>query len=67
MTMKLAVFDLDYTVWHPEMYQLSWTPKLVEAASKPHLSAKIRKEAQTTHPGMILMSGGSPIRMFKGA
>uniref|UniRef100_A0A7S3L5V5 Magnesium-dependent phosphatase-1 n=1 Tax=Amphora coffeiformis TaxID=265554 RepID=A0A7S3L5V5_9STRA len=65
--MKLAVFDLDYTVWKPEMYQLARTPKLVEASSKPRLGAKIIHEAQTTTKGMILMSGGEPIRMFKGA
>lgn len=49
------------------MYQLCGTPKLVEASSKPRLSAKVIKEAQTTTKGMILMSRGDPIRMFKGA
>lgn len=49
------------------MYQLYGTPKLVEASSKPNLSAKILKEAKTTKKGMILMSGGAPMRMFKGA
>ena len=65
--MKLAIFDLDYTIWHPEMYQLGSTPRLVPASSKPRLSAKVIQESQTTTPGMIIMSGGSPIRMFKGA
>ena len=65
--MKLAVFDLDYTIWRPEMYQLSSTPRLVAASSKPRLSAKVVSEAKTTQEGMIIVSGGSPIRMFKGA
>ena len=65
--MKLAIFDLDYTIWQPEMYQLSSTPRLVPASSKSRLSDKIKKESQTTTAGMILMSGGSPMRMFPGA
>ena len=67
--MKLAIFDLDYTIWHPEMYQLQSTPRLVDASSsqQSRLSTKVMQEAATTTPGMIIMSGGSPIRMFSGA
>jgi len=32
--MQMAVFDLDSTVWHPEMYQISGPPQLVPLESR---------------------------------
>ena len=61
----LAVFDLDYTVWHPEMYQLYSEPVLVEASDR--ISQTVREEAKTKDPNKILVSSGSPIRVFSGA
>ena len=63
---RLAVFDLDYTVWKPEMYQLYGTPRLVEASSV-RLSQKQRGEALTTEKGKVLTDGSSPITVFDGA
>eukprot|EP00568_Trieres_chinensis_P010981 CAMPEP_0183291382 /NCGR_PEP_ID=MMETSP0160_2-20130417/827_1 /TAXON_ID=2839 ORGANISM="Odontella Sinensis, Strain Grunow 1884" /NCGR_SAMPLE_ID=MMETSP0160_2 /ASSEMBLY_ACC=CAM_ASM_000250 /LENGTH=200 /DNA_ID=CAMNT_0025452181 /DNA_START=130 /DNA_END=732 /DNA_ORIENTATION=- len=68
--MKLAVFDLDYTIWDPEMYQLYGTPKLRPIDSKPFkgLSPELLDEAKTNKDGYILAdSSNSPIRVFKGA
>jgi hypothetical protein len=62
----LAVFDLDFTVWEPEMYQLSGEPRFVEAPKD--LSASEKKETNTVKDGMILTdNNGSPIRIFPGA
>ena len=33
-TLRLAVFDLDYTIWDPEMYQLHGAPRLRPIDSK---------------------------------
>jgi Acid Phosphatase len=71
--MKLAIFDLDYTIWQPEMYQLYGAPRLVPVSSlKPNLrdsaSAAVKKEMTTNRDGMVLVDGaGSPMRVFPGA
>lgn len=52
--LRLAVFDLDFTVWQPEMYQLIGGPKLV-AAEKLGLSTHELLEAQTSEEGKILV------------
>jgi hypothetical protein len=62
----LAVFDLDYTVWQPEMYQLYGKPHYVPAPKD--MSPSELKEAKTVKEGMILKDmGGSPMRVFHGA
>jgi hypothetical protein len=64
--LELAVFDLDYTVWQPEMYQLYSKPELTEPSK--NMSAQIRREAKTTKEGMVLVDkNSSPIRVFPGA
>jgi hypothetical protein len=64
--LELAVFDLDYTVWQPEMYQLYSKPQLSEPSK--NTSAQIKREAKTTKEGMILVDkNGSPMRVFPGA
>jgi hypothetical protein len=65
-SLQLAVFDLDYTIWYPEMYQLNGRPRLTKAGAK--LSAVERHETRTTQDGMILTDkSGTPIRVFSGA
>jgi len=67
---RLAVFDLDYTIWHPEMYQLSGTPTLTKIDSKKNeqLSEEVLAEARTKEEGYILTDRrNSPIRVFPGA
>jgi hypothetical protein len=62
----LVVFDLDYTVWVPEMYQLYGHPKLVPTPK--HLTEEERTETLTTRDGQILTDkGGSYVRVFSGA
>ena len=63
----LAVFDLDYTVWQPEMYQLYSKPKFIP--TPPGLSEKVLQETKTVKEGMILADStrGSPMRVFRGA
>lgn len=69
--LRLAVFDLDYTIWQPEMYQLSGPgPKLTLADSKynKELSAGVLSEARTCKDGFILTDGrNTPMRVFPGA
>jgi len=67
--MKLAVFDLDYTIWQPEMYQLYGRPTLVPiGALKSKPSTAILDEMKTKEDGKILVdSQGSPMRVFPGA
>ncbi|KAL7576882.1 hypothetical protein ACA910_006648 [Epithemia clementina (nom. ined.)] len=69
MMLRLVVFDLDYTIWQPEMYQLWGKPKLVPIESKKGLSPSIFQEARTKEDGYILIDPkqGSPIRVFPGA
>ena len=53
---ELVVFDLDMTLWDPEMYQLRGTPTLVDAAEYK-LSDKQLEESRTIHEGKILVDG----------
>jgi hypothetical protein len=73
-TMRLAIFDLDYTIWQPEMYQLSSAPKLtsvddfVNKRGKGGLSPSMLKEARTKTDGMVLADKhNSLMRVFDGA
>lgn len=62
----LVVFDLDYTVWQPEMYQLHGKPHYAEAPK--NLSAAVRNEAKTLKKDMVLKDMyGSLMRVFHGA
>ena len=64
--LELVVFDLDFTVWQPEMYQLCGEPKLT--GNMNSLPGNARKEARTSKEGMILVDkSGTPIRVFPGA
>ena len=64
--LRLVVFDLDYTVWVPEMYQLYGHPKLIPTPQ--NLTEEERYETLTTSHGQILTDkGGSYIRVFPGA
>jgi Acid Phosphatase len=67
--MKLAIFDLDYTIWQPEMYQLYGAPTLAPIASLTNrYSESAVKEMTTNRHGMVLVDGsGSPMRVFPGA
>eukprot|EP00980_Cylindrotheca_fusiformis_P015919 scaffold4661_cov108-Cylindrotheca_fusiformis.AAC.2 len=64
--LRLAVFDLDHTVWQPEMYQCYGEPRLTHPSSR--VSDEIKQEARTTEEPMILVdSHGKPMRVFPGA
>jgi hypothetical protein len=72
--MRLAVFDLDYTIWQPEMYQMSSAPKLmsvdafVDKRGKGGLSPAVLKQARTKTEGMVLADKhNSLMRVFDGA
>jgi Acid Phosphatase len=68
--MKLAIFDLDYTIWQPEMYQLYGAPALAPISTLTNRYAEsVVKEMTTNRHGMVLVdgSGGSPMRVFPGA
>jgi magnesium-dependent phosphatase 1 len=66
--LRLVVFDLDYTIWQPEMYQLNGSPRLIPIPNKKIISGKVLQEAQTNVMGQILVDGDQePIRVFEGA
>lgn len=69
--LQLAVFDLDYTVWKPEMYQLYGPPSLIPIESlkkKKRPSAAVLKEARTIEENMIVTdTSGTPMTVFDGA
>ncbi len=62
----LCVFDLDFTVWQPEMYQLYGKPRYIP--TPPELTGIALKEAKTIREGMVLADkDGSVMRVFHGA
>lgn len=74
----LAVFDLDYTIWHPEMYQINGPPGLVmECSASSQISGKGRKKkgkvaqapwTKTLRDGMVVADrNGTPMALFDGA
>jgi len=73
--LQLAVFDLDYTVWQPEMYQIRGPPQLVRSDMVQKRSRKSRScasslpiDSRTVKDGMIVTDrSGSPITVFDGA
>ncbi|KAL7543151.1 hypothetical protein ACHAXR_012452 [Thalassiosira sp. AJA248-18] len=74
--MQLVVFDLDYTVWQPEMYQIDGPPKLVsvdEFRGKQRRKNKtparqIPLGSTTITPNKIAIDRrGTPITVFDGA
>lgn len=67
--LRLVVFDLDYTVWQPEMYQLcGGGPKLVDTSTVKHLSGRDLQEATTKTKGKLLVDdSNTPIQVFEGA
>lgn len=70
--MRLAIFDLDYTIWQPEMYQLYGKPRLTPLEKNnraTRMSPLELRESRTIKEGHILTDGdrGSPIRVFEGA
>jgi Acid Phosphatase len=78
-TMRLAIFDLDYTIWRPEMYQLYGQPKLVPPPASMNTSRYTARQTKkhraggeawtyTNRDGMVLMdSQGSVMELFPGA
>jgi hypothetical protein len=65
-TLQLVVFDLDFTIWKPEMYQLCGAPQLTDAPK--NLSWAEKKATATSTPGKILTDeAGSQIQVFPGA
>jgi magnesium-dependent phosphatase 1 len=63
--LRLVVFDLDYTVWQPEMYQLYGGPKLVPLVNRRGYSLD---EVRTNVDGKMLVdNSNTPIRVFPGA
>jgi hypothetical protein len=72
LLMKLAVFDLDYTLWRPEMYQLNGPPHLTPIEKvktrKLKLSPAMLKEARTNLEDHVLVDRrGNLMRVFDGA
>lgn len=68
--MRLVVFNLDYTIWQPEMFQLYGEPKLmpIEKVLKIDESPSVLKRARTTKEGHVLTDGSrTPMQSFDGA
>ena len=72
--MKLAIFDLDYTIWQPEMYQLRGPPilhaidEIQRLYPKQSISKSVLNEALTTTPNHYLIDkNGWFMQMFDGA
>lgn len=74
--MQLVVFDLDYTIWQPEMYQIDGPPKLTsvdEFQGKQKRKSKtpprsIPSGSTTMYPNKIATDRrGTPITIFDGA
>jgi hypothetical protein len=66
--LRLVVFDLDYTIWQPEMYQLNGTPKLTPISSLGKLTDSVLQEARTNQDGKILVDQSqTPITVFEAA
>ena len=74
--MQLVVFDLDYTIWQPEMYQIDGPPKLIsvdefQGKQKRKSRAPPRSlpfGATTIHQNKIATDRrGIPITVFDGA
>lgn len=74
--MQLVVFDLDFTIWQPEMYQIDGPPKLVsvdEFRGKQKRKSKatlrhIPSGSTTIHHNKIATDRrGTPIVVFDGA
>src|SRR5210317_1262857 len=74
--MQLVVFDLDYTIWQPEMYQIDGPPKLI---SVDEFQGKQKRKSRapprsipfgstTIHQNKIATDRrGVPITVFDGA
>jgi len=68
MPLRLAVFDLDFTVWSPEMYELWGSPTLTSIDKLKNLDLQVLKEARTSEKNMILTDRrDTPITLFEGA
>lgn len=74
--MQLVVFDLDYTIWQPEMYQIDGPPKLIgvdEFQGKQKRKSQIPPRyiplgARTIYENKIVTDRrGTPITVFNGA
>jgi len=75
--MQLVVFDLDYTIWQPEMYQLNGPPKLIsldefqgkQNRKSKKVSLSIPQGSTTIHQNKIATDrrGKVPITIFDGA
>lgn len=74
--MQLVVFDLDYTIWQPEMYQIDGPPKLVsfdDFIGKQKRKGRapprqIPPGSKTTHQNKLVTDmRGVPITVFDGA
>lgn len=69
--MRLAIFDLDYTLWSPEMNKLKGPPKLFPVAKLPkNIAPDILMKARTDLAGLVLIDSKQPettIQVFDGA